>query len=352
MSPNVASSRKRAPTGGPSEELEDLVAKAAAPLADVLDDAAAAAASAKRRPWGTDEDERLKELVQLHGIKNWAMIATQLHMRNGKQCRERWRNHLRPELNKGEWTTEEDCDIWRRVQELGTKWAQISEQYMPLRTDNDIKNRWNSIIRKSSHPEGRPWLPEENAAREQVLGSSRTQHRRAERAPARLQRARSSASDAADAAKGGRDAVDPDEEITIEIDSIDSPLPLRKLFGSPMSRPSAAGSRGPGPSTSGLREAISPSRAILEGEISVENFDVEAYLPNSALKQLATVSQLCSPVNASRVVSHRASQSPVPRASSQWFDPDLDVSLSPILTPSLRHVQSRLAAQLADAEQS
>ncbi|EOD27550.1 hypothetical protein EMIHUDRAFT_58392, partial [Emiliania huxleyi CCMP1516] len=58
-----------------------------------------------------------------------------------KQCRERWRNHLRPELNKGDWTVEED--------EFSTKWAQISELYMPLRTDNDIKNRWNSIVRKS-----------------------------------------------------------------------------------------------------------------------------------------------------------------------------------------------------------
>ena len=73
-------------------------------------------------------------------------------MRNGKQCRERWRNHLRPELNKGDWTQDEDVTIWSRVQQLGTKWAQISELYMPLRTDNDIKNRWDSILRKSSHP--------------------------------------------------------------------------------------------------------------------------------------------------------------------------------------------------------
>ena len=59
---------------------------------------------------------------------------------------ERWRNHLRPQLFKGEWTPEEDQEIWDRVQEMGTKWAQVSEQYMPSRTDNDIKNRWNSVI--------------------------------------------------------------------------------------------------------------------------------------------------------------------------------------------------------------
>ena len=80
------------------------------------------------------------------------MIATRLRARNGKQCRERWRNHLRPQLTKGEWTAEEDQEIWDRVGELGTKWAQISEQYMPSRTDNDIKNRWNSIIRKAHAP--------------------------------------------------------------------------------------------------------------------------------------------------------------------------------------------------------
>ena len=56
---------------------------------------------------------------------SWAQIATQLNNRNGKQCRERWRNHLRPELNKGDWSAQEDIDIWERVQEMGTKWAQV-----------------------------------------------------------------------------------------------------------------------------------------------------------------------------------------------------------------------------------
>jgi len=109
---------------------------------------------AKRRPWAVNEDDKLRGLVSQHGVKNWALIATELLMRNGKQvrapqqrrgrlgdhfsavlthwavrllpcaqCRERWRNHLRPELNKGDWSTEEDVDIWNRVQQLGTKCA-------------------------------------------------------------------------------------------------------------------------------------------------------------------------------------------------------------------------------------
>jgi hypothetical protein len=80
---------------------------------------------AKRRPWGPEEDEHLRQLVEQYGIKSWAAIATNLSNRNGKQCRERWRNHLRPQLNKGDWTAQEDIDIWDHVQEMGTKWAQV-----------------------------------------------------------------------------------------------------------------------------------------------------------------------------------------------------------------------------------
>ena len=98
----------------------------ASPALDDLDDALGDDdAPAKRRPWGPEEDEHLRQLVEVYGIKSWAQIATKLHNRNGKQCRERWRNHLRPELNKGDWSAQEDIDIWERVQEMGTKWAQV-----------------------------------------------------------------------------------------------------------------------------------------------------------------------------------------------------------------------------------
>ena len=81
---------------------------------------------------------------------------------------------MRPQLFKGEWTPEEDQEIWDRVQEMGTKWAQISEQYMPSRTDNDIKNRWNSIIQKAHAPGGREWEAAENEMRALFLGSALT----------------------------------------------------------------------------------------------------------------------------------------------------------------------------------
>ena len=124
----------------------------------------------KRRPWSPEEDTRLKELVERHGIKSWAIIATQLEQRNGKQCRERWRHHLRPGLTKGEWTHEEELEVWLRVIALGTKWALLAEQYMPGRTENDIKNRWNSIVRRPVAPCGRCWRADENELRATYLG--------------------------------------------------------------------------------------------------------------------------------------------------------------------------------------
>ena len=115
--PPVLSERGQAPSGEASEP------ESPGGLEEA--DLDADEAPAKRRPWGPDEDEHLRQLVHIYGIKSWAQIATQLHNRNGKQCRERWRNHLRPELNKGDWTAQEDIDIWERVQEMGTKWAQV-----------------------------------------------------------------------------------------------------------------------------------------------------------------------------------------------------------------------------------
>ncbi len=111
-----AASKRAAPESSPPEadEYED-------PLIDDGD----GAPNAKRRPWNPEEDEQLRSLVDQYGIKSWAQIATNLTNRNGKQCRERWLNHLRPQLNKGEWSVQEDIDIWDHVQEMGTKWAQV-----------------------------------------------------------------------------------------------------------------------------------------------------------------------------------------------------------------------------------
>ncbi|MQL84596.1 hypothetical protein Taro_017096 [Colocasia esculenta] len=98
--------------------------------------------------WTKEEDDRLIAHIRAHGEGNWRSLPKAAGLlRCGKSCRLRWINYLRPELKRGNFTEEEDELIIKLHSLLGNKWSMIARR-LPGRTDNEIKNYWNTHIRR------------------------------------------------------------------------------------------------------------------------------------------------------------------------------------------------------------
>lgn len=111
------------------------------------------APSKAKQAWNNDEDSLLLELVRQHGTANWSAVSDGLGYRSGKQCRERYHNHLDPSVRKGGWTRAEDELILRLQSKHGNAWAKITA-HLPGRTDNAVKNRFWSAMRSKMRKNG------------------------------------------------------------------------------------------------------------------------------------------------------------------------------------------------------
>eukprot|EP00299_Pterocystis_sp_00344_P012542 c6037_g1_i2.p1 GENE.c6037_g1_i2~~c6037_g1_i2.p1 ORF type:complete len:176 (+),score=8.15 c6037_g1_i2:77-604(+) len=108
----------------------------------------------ERNRWTPEEDRALSEaaLSTTSAKKDWVKIAERIPNRSAKQCRERWRNHVRPGICKGLWTQDEDLIILRGVKQYGFKWAVIARQ-LPGRTGSLVKNRYHQTLRSTQQSE-------------------------------------------------------------------------------------------------------------------------------------------------------------------------------------------------------
>ncbi|KAG8055825.1 hypothetical protein GUJ93_ZPchr0001g29423 [Zizania palustris] len=119
-------------------------------------------ASVKRGPWSPEEDELLRSYVRSHGIGgNWIALPQKAGLnRCGKSCRLRWLNYLRPDIKHGGYTEQEDRIICSLYNSIGSRWSIIASK-LPGRTDNDVKNYWNTKLKKKAMAMHQPQPPKQ-----------------------------------------------------------------------------------------------------------------------------------------------------------------------------------------------
>ncbi|KAI3760817.1 hypothetical protein L1987_51216 [Smallanthus sonchifolius] len=102
----------------------------------------------KKGPWTPEEDQKLIDYIQKHGHGSWRALPKLAGLKRcGKSCRLRWTNYLRPDIKRGKFSEEEENTILHLHSILGNKWSAIAG-HLPGRTDNEIKNYWNTHLKK------------------------------------------------------------------------------------------------------------------------------------------------------------------------------------------------------------
>jgi len=127
--------------------------------------------SAERRKWTKEEDFRLQQAIQKYGTKNWCVVAACIPDRHPKQCRERWINHLDPNITKGKISDAEWDIVLKTHVEQGNRWSEIAK-LLPGRTPNQIKNYWHTMTRRALKKKREAEVGLDNQSSDEAVGDA------------------------------------------------------------------------------------------------------------------------------------------------------------------------------------